>query len=840
MFPLHNPAAGGCSCGSSECKSVAKHPRTSRGLRDASTDEATIQGWWKRWPDANIGLRTDGLCVLDVDVKGDVDGLKTLEGLGVDLSSVPVAKTGSGGRHYFFSATPKPVRNTAGFRPGLDIRGAGGYVVAAPSLHSSGGRYEWLVEDIPEVFPPVPEWLLRLLEKPQRPADQNTAPAPQGPRQALLGRGLAYLAKCAPATEGSRNDTGFRLAGNLFALEEDGARLSEDEVFHLMGSWNLGNSPPLPEDELRQVIGSALRNGTPREPKPGLSSPATATEWSGKSLGHFDQVKPETAPPEWADIQPFEEEAGLPEFPTEALPEILGRWVEAQTEALQVPRALPGMLSLVVVASAIAKKTRIHGMSGWVEPANLYVSPILEPGNRKSAAFREAAAPLLEAEKNLIETKAPEVARESAERRLAEKRLASLEKKLADKPSDDLKQEALELAERLALWPEPVLPRLVCDDVTPERLAVLLAEQGGKMASLSAEGNVFSNMAGRYQAGRTEFDVYLKGHSGDFIRVDRMGRPSLMVPSPSLCCGYAIQSEVLRGLPHKAAFLGTGLLARFLYALPESPIGSRKARPEPIPEEVTEAYRRLILDLVEDSEERELWLSFDAEEAFVSYFEEVERELGPGGTLEPIREWGGKLCGAVLRIAGGLHLAKRNISELIEVGTIREAVKIGRFLVPHALAVFRLIEGLEPSGGSGGRYVLAWVKRHGRREFSEREMRDHCRKVDDPETAKAALEELQNRHYIRRIPKGEPSGPGRPHSETFQVNPAFFESETPGTLSENSVYSQPEGNFPNKPTQFPVVENTETAPDGNFPNKPTQFPEIENQTEGEGRVIEWI
>src|SRR5664280_164192 len=85
----------------------------------------------------------------------------------------------------------------------------------------------------------------------------------------------------------------------------------------------------------------------------------------------------------------------------------------------------------------------------------------------------------------------------------------------------------------------PVLPRLVADDVTPEAAASLLAEQGGRLAVLSAEGGIFATMAGRYSGGVPALEVFLKGHAGDLLRVDRKARPAEHVAAPALTLGLA-------------------------------------------------------------------------------------------------------------------------------------------------------------------------------------------------------------------------------------------------------------------------------------------------------------
>lgn len=119
---------------------TAKSPLTSGGLYAATTDPDQIRRWWTRWPEALIGLPT-GLIydVLDVDIKPDVDGrvaFRFLAGLGLIWDNVVrIVGTASGGSHYYFPTDPdNPMRNATFARHGIDLRGAGGYVIAAPGL----------------------------------------------------------------------------------------------------------------------------------------------------------------------------------------------------------------------------------------------------------------------------------------------------------------------------------------------------------------------------------------------------------------------------------------------------------------------------------------------------------------------------------------------------------------------------------------------------------------------------------------------------------------------------------------------------------------------------------
>jgi replicative DNA helicase len=119
--------------------------------------------------------------------------------------------------------------------------------------------------------------------------------------------------------------------------------------------------------------------------------------------------------------------------------------------------------------------------------------------------------------------------------------------------------------------------------------ATLLADQKGRLAIISAEGGVFDIIAGRYNGNIPNMDVWLKGHSGDMIRIDRKGRPPEYIRKPALTLGLMIQPEVLKSIAAQRAFRGRGLVARFLYALPVSQVGYRKTGAPPLSETVRTA-----------------------------------------------------------------------------------------------------------------------------------------------------------------------------------------------------------------------------------------------------------
>lgn len=173
VFPVHGiTVEGRCTCRvGADCSDAGKHPRTMNGLSDATTDTATIAAWWQRWPDSNIGLRTDHLVVLDIDP--DKGGAESLDDLIADWgrgwTETVTSLTGGGGQHLVYRAPGgMTIRNSASkIAPGIDIRAAGGYVVAPPSWHHSGNQYTWEVGYGPDDRDPadLPDWLLGLLSE---------------------------------------------------------------------------------------------------------------------------------------------------------------------------------------------------------------------------------------------------------------------------------------------------------------------------------------------------------------------------------------------------------------------------------------------------------------------------------------------------------------------------------------------------------------------------------------------------------------------------------------------------------------------------------------------------
>ena len=269
VIPCHHPIAGGCSCGHDDCASPGKHPRTRHGLRQATTDTGTIRRWWRRWPDANVAVRSGarpdgaGVVVIDIDpAHGGVASLAALEAENTPLPTTLEATTGGGGRHLWFTHPGITVPNSAGrLGAGVDVRGDGGYVLVSPSRHITGGRYRWQ----PAPLASMPGWLLKLCA-PARP-EPLPQPSPSVDAGAWARAALEdEVAAVRSSAEGSRNHTLNRAAFALGQLVSAG-HLGEQEVTTQLVA--AATTAGLGEREIRVTLASGLRAGAehPRHPR---------------------------------------------------------------------------------------------------------------------------------------------------------------------------------------------------------------------------------------------------------------------------------------------------------------------------------------------------------------------------------------------------------------------------------------------------------------------------------------------------------------------------------------------------------------------------------------------
>lgn len=249
------------------CHPTGHQPLVEHGFYGATADVEKIRGWWWRWPDAAVALRTgqeSGVFAVDVDPRnGGGYSLEHLEGQQGPLPETVESQTGGGGRHLLFRwpGTRVPC-STGKVAPGIDVKGDGGYIILPPSDHKSAKRYCWMIGQEPgeHTLADAPAWLMNMIMRPEEPA-----PGPEGLAAALHDA----------IPEGYRNKTLASIAGHLRRI---GMQVEEIKAALLAVNGHRC-TPPLEAAEVERIARSIGRYD------PDSAAQAQVEQWPERYLG---------------------------------------------------------------------------------------------------------------------------------------------------------------------------------------------------------------------------------------------------------------------------------------------------------------------------------------------------------------------------------------------------------------------------------------------------------------------------------------------------------------------------------------------------------------------------
>jgi len=347
-LPLHWAMAdGGCSCKNPNCDKEGKHPLTRHGLTDATTNPEIICGWWERWPEANLGVRTgstSGLVVLDVDGDAGNDSLKKLTDQFGPLPATTLSKTRRG-KHFLFQY-PKgvEVKGSVGkLGPGLDVRADGNYIIVPPSRHVAG-RYEWLNK---KPLAAIPDWLLTKL------STQVT----QCPSSSPSTRRIPL---------GERNQTLTSFAGSM---RKRG--MTQEAIELALSAENRNRcDPPLSEAEVRTIARSIERYA----PDP-AGSASSASSQSSDKVG-------DTSEPGDPDVPTF------PKFPDAAWRGLFGVYRDRMRVCSEASDVYHFLAFWAAAGNALGR--RVYFAYGMRLYGNIYGIGFGPTGDFKTSALRRA------------------------------------------------------------------------------------------------------------------------------------------------------------------------------------------------------------------------------------------------------------------------------------------------------------------------------------------------------------------------------------------------------------------------------------------------------------------
>jgi len=458
------------------------------------------------------------------------------------------------------------------------------------------------------------------------------------------------------------------------------------------------------------------------------------------------------------------------------MPKILWDMVSGVSRTIEVPEELPFVVGLTALAAVIqGKKSVIQIKDQYTEPLSFWGLVVLPPGSRKSEAEKQMFKAVRKLNVKLVKRIFPKIEKAKLALKMENEVIKSFKAQLRNSKiplgeKREIKAQIVELEEEKTRIPPT--PCLWADDITVEALAVSMACNNNKMSISSAEGGIFEIIAGRYSNGNPNLDLYLKGYSGDAVKIDRIGKKdSIIMEETFLSLGLCVQPQIISDISNKmSSFKGMGLIDRFLTVIPDNKIGSRELNGGKIKRAIIVQYESLIEDLYNENNYR-VYLTKSQFKKWRKLSLEIEKKLGDDKTS--CKSWIAKHVGRVMRIAGLFH-------HVLSVGDDNEgktfcndkafemALKLEPFLFKAGLYGRRSFD----THGERKRVekVIQWIKFLPDNKFSTRECHNKFYhfypKAFD---VRELLHFLDEYNYIERIYSKYPKGKRR--TEMWKINP---------------------------------------------------------------------
>lgn len=695
-----------------------------------------VTGWF---PDDknNLAIATgkiSGLVVVDFDTNEAIEMANNR-----NFPKTPLVKTGKG--YHAYCRYREGVRNfqKRDDLPGIDLRGDGGLVVAPPSIHENGNRYEWVkgysLDDLP--LADLPEWIL------------STKPEHKATLTELLNRGAA---------EGNRNDALTRVAGSVISKG-----MPLDDAIQFCTTWNTLNTPPLPENELMATVRSIYTADTRNN--------------GGRAAT--------TQPAEWPPPSPLPEGLSpvLPLNP-DIIPEPMRGWILDIADRMQIPPDFSAAAAVVALGSIIGRSCGIlpKHHDDWLVIPNLWGAVVGRPSLMKTPAVSEAQRHLVRLESEAREeflqaTQAFEIDKEI---RKITRSAVSEDIKKAVKQNKNFEEARSKL---VALQvDQPVRQRYQTQDGTTEKIGELLIQNPrGLLVNRDELIGWLHTLDRDGREGDRSF--YLEGWNGNRgFTYDRIGRGTLDIPALCLSVFGAITPGPLSSYVYQANRGGQGddgLLQRFqVIVWPDAPAEWKNVDRFPDTTEKNRAWRifKSLSGEIPGAVREEgadipaLRFSPAGQEVFDAWRHELETRLRGNHGLPPALESHltkyRKLMPSLALIFHLVDVADgKNTGSVSEVSAV-SAVRWSEYLESHAGRVY----GATTSPGmESARELVKHIRRGAIQDgVKSREIyRSQWSRLTIPEEVRCGLEILEQYDWltIERVTTG-----GRP-SEIIRLNP---------------------------------------------------------------------
>ena len=606
------------------------------GWKDATTDPVQVADWWNVVPSANIGMPAGKYLIIDLDVKGDEDGVSEWHALQDEHGPAPetnVVVTPSGGEHWYFKV-PEGMhfKNSTRVRPGIDIRHKGGYVLMPPS-EVDGVRYRY--KDGPKPVAEAPYWLLSMLPR----KDAEASPEERGKPLEVEDS----------IPKGARNRTLFRLGCSLRSKG-----MSEGEIRQMISVVNGARcNPSLGSREVKKIAASAANYDAGSlgiQHNNGLKSATSATVQSGI---HFEE------PPKWVD------------FPLNTLPPEVREYLCGHAKAKGITPGMMALPALAVMAAAVGNSRVARIKRSWEETATLWTAVVAPSGTRKSPALEDVVRPVERLEMDA--KRDHRTAQEEYEYRMEQyESLPPGKKKMQDPPAE----------------PDP-RRRYRIGDATIEKVVRLHDQNRRSLLLVRDELAGWLGSFDRYAQGEADLQSWIEMYEGRLTQTDRVGGGTFDVERPCISVVGTTQPGVLERKLTPLHF-ESGFTARLMLVQP--PEKEKRFNMHDVTRDVEARYISLVESLygipLED-EPKPLRCTRPAIESYETFYNanaKIQQSLPDC----PLRRKLSKIEALPPRIALVLQLADDVDSQKIGQNAMRRAIAITEWIRYEQARIDRL------------------------------------------------------------------------------------------------------------------------------------------------------
>jgi putative DNA primase/helicase len=395
----------------------------------------------------------------------------------------------------------------------------------------------------------------------------------------------------------------------------------------------------------------------------------------------------------WDKPEPLQAEFEKLPYPSEALPEPIKQAVQEVQGFIQAPVALVASCALSSLSVAIQGHIDMQRANGLKSPVSLYMMTIADSGERKTSvdnlfikAIREFDQEQAEIAKPLVNEYHTKLAAWEAQRGGILQALKQDASKPTPTRGRDLNDDLIELDQNKPIAPK--VPRLMAGDATPEALAYRLAKEWPIAGLISSEaGTVLGSHGMSKDSAMRNLAQLNVLWDGAQLDIERRTSESFTVRGVRLTTALQIQEATLREFLGKNGVLarGSGFLARFLLAWPETTQGTRLYSAPPKAWPSLSAFNRRITEILNDKvnindngtlEPRTLEFTPEAQQAWIEFLNEIERELSSGGELHDIRDVASKIADNAARLAALFHVYEYGADSMVSAETFDRASQI--------------------------------------------------------------------------------------------------------------------------------------------------------------------